>query len=87
MSGERSTTHFHDHDLTCNNNKLNADEKPVSVHPLQDVEVVVESSVVVLIENLHPNKSIEHQSLQLCLLAFALIGEERSATEIQDERD
>lgn len=87
MSRECSTPYLYDHDLTRNDDKLNANEKPISLHTFEYVEFVVESSIVVLIEYLHPNKSIEYQSRQLPLFAVALIREEGCPTEIQDECD
>jgi hypothetical protein len=70
MCGKRSTTNEYNHDLACNNDELYDNEKVIPVQALEYVQLVVEPPVVVLIEYLHPNKSIENQCLQLILLAL-----------------
>lgn len=87
MSRKCSAPNLYDYDLTPNDDELNPNEKPITLYTLEYVEFVIESSVVVLVEYLHPNKGIEYQSLQLRLFTVALIGKERPATEIQDKRD
>jgi hypothetical protein len=87
MSRKCSAPNLYDYDLTRNDDELNPNEKPVTLYTLKYVEFVIKSSVVVLVEYLHPNEGIEHQSLQLRLFTVALIRKERTATEIQDKRD
>ena len=49
-----------DHDLSPNDDELYGNEKVVSMHSLEDIHFVVDASIVVLVENLHPDEGIEY---------------------------
>ena len=59
MCGEGVTADEDDHDLSSNNDELDAKKKKISVHAFEDVHLVIDAPVVVLIEDLHPHKGIE----------------------------
>lgn len=59
MCREGVTADEYDHDLSPNNDELDADEEIIPLYAFEDVHLVVDASVVVLVENLHPNEGIE----------------------------
>ncbi len=65
VCAESFATNEYYHDLPRNDDELNADEQVIPLNPLKNVHLVVEPSVVILIENCHPNKRIEYQGWQL----------------------
>ena len=48
-----------DHDLSPNNDELDGNEEVVPVHSFEDVHFVVDASIVILVEDLHPDEGIE----------------------------
>ena len=58
---ERYATNEHDHDLTTHDDDLNGYEVPVSENAFEDVVTIIESSTVVLIKDLHPDKDVENE--------------------------
>lgn len=59
MCRESVTPEEDDHDLSPNNDELNDNEEVIPLYSFEDVHLVVNASVVVLIENLHPDEGIE----------------------------
>lgn len=47
------------HDLSSDDDELNANKEVIPLHAFEDVQFVVDASVVVLVENLHPDEGIE----------------------------
>ena len=47
------------HDLSPNDDELDGNEEVVPVHSFEDIHFVVDASVVILVENLHPDEGIE----------------------------
>ena len=62
---ESLTSNKNDHDLTTDHDAVDPDEPKVAVDALEDIEFVVETSVVELVEDLHPNESVENHGGQL----------------------
>lgn len=56
------------------------------MNTLENIEIVVETPVVVLIEDLHPHESIEDEGRQLILFADGLVREDNFPSEIEYER-
>lgn len=59
MCREGVTTNEDDHDLSPNNDELDANEEVIPLYAFEDVHLVVDASVVVLVEYLHPHEGIE----------------------------
>lgn len=59
MCGEGITANEDDHNLSSNNDKLDANEKIIPLYAFKDVHLVINAPIVVLIKDLHPHKSIE----------------------------
>ena len=87
MHREGGSANENYHNLARNDYELNADEKEIAVNALEDVQFVIESPVVVLVKDLHPNKCVEDQGLQLVLLALRLVREQNRSGKIQNEGD
>ena len=101
MNGKSLATNEDNHELATDDDKLDANEPPILEDALKDIEAVVEAScagkcqhepdrnyaidLLILIEDLHPDKGIEYQGLQLILLAFSLVGQHTFAGKIEDE--
>lgn len=48
-----------DHNLSPNNDELNGNEEVIPVHSFEDIHFVIDASIVILVENLHPDEGIE----------------------------
>ena len=59
MCGESVTANEDDHNLSSNNDELDAEEKIIPLHAFEDVHLVINAPIVVLIKDLHPDKGIE----------------------------
>ena len=69
---ERLTADEDDHDLASNHDNVDDDEEKVAMYPFEDVELVVKAPIVELIEDLHPNESIEDHGIQFGLKLLIL---------------
>jgi hypothetical protein len=56
------------HNLTTHHETVNAQKPVVFKHAFKDIEVIVQSAVVELVENLHPDKGIKDDGVELELL-------------------
>lgn len=56
---EGGTANVYDHDLAADHNEVDAQEPVVAEHALEDIEVVVEATVVELVKDLHPDEGVE----------------------------
>lgn len=65
---ERNAADEYDHDLTTNHDAIDSDKPVVLQHPFKDVEVVVKPAVVELVQDLHPDKRVENDGIELKLL-------------------
>ena len=79
----------HDRDLTCDHDSVNAEKPIVLQDSLEDVESVVESSAIELVKNLHPNKRIEDNCIQLKLdvLIADIVAKNAGASKVQCKRE
>lgn len=84
---ERNAADEYDHDLTTDHDAVDSDKPVVLQHPFEDVEVVVEPAVVKLVEDLHPDKRVENDGVELKLLL--LVGEivSKNAAASKEERE
>ena len=87
MRRERSAANKDDHDLSSNNDELNPNEEPVPLYAFEYIEFIVKPPIIVLIENLHPDKGVENDGLQLVKLALTLVREKRASTKIKYQSD
>lgn len=79
-----------DHDLAADHEAVDSQKPIVLEHAFEDVEVVVQSAVVELVENLHPDKRIEDDGVELEALLFLRavkdIPKDMGSGEIEGER-
>jgi len=87
MDVERCTTEKNDQYLGPDDDDLDANEVFIFEHPFKYVELVVETAAIPLVEDLHEDKSIEHQCLQLILFMYSLIRQDTDPSKIEDERN
>ena len=60
MCREGVTPYEDDHNLSPHNDDLNGNEEIVTLYTFKYVHLVVNASVVVLVEDLHPHEGIEN---------------------------
>jgi len=65
LNRERATANEHDHDLAGDHDDRDGDEEVVVLHTRENVELVVETAVVELVEDLHPDESVEDERADL----------------------
>lgn len=82
---EGLSTNKHDHNLTSNHDDIDDDEEPVVCNTFENVEFAIESSVVVLVENLQPDESVENKWLELLELNLSIEVKDLSAGEMEDK--
>jgi len=56
---ESSTTHKNDQDLATDHDAVDTNEEIITMDTFEDVEFVIQTTVVELVEYLHPNEGIE----------------------------
>lgn len=59
------TSNKNDHDLATDHNGIDAQEEVVLEHALEDIELVVKTTVVELVKDLHPNEGVEDDCVHL----------------------
>lgn len=69
MGRECATSDEDDHDLCGNDDELYADEEPIAEDTFEDIEIVIQTPVVVLVEDLHPDKDVENECRKLILFS------------------
>lgn len=82
--GEGLATDENDGDLQTDHENVNEDEELIALQTLKDVVLVVQSSVVELIENLHPHKGIEDDGAEL---GVGVAREDAGAGKVQNKGD
>ena len=87
MNGEGSASNEHDEDLSSSNNELNTEEPVIFVHALEDIETVVKTPGIPLVEDLHPDKCVEDCALKSIFLSWCLVAKDARASEVEDESD
>ena len=60
MCREGVTAEEDDDDLSPDNDKLDANEEVIPLYAFEDVHLIVDASVIVLVENLHPDEGVEN---------------------------
>jgi len=68
LDGYRLATNEDDQNLKANHDAVDPNEEIVPRYTLEDIEAIVKSSAVELIENLHPYKCVEDECVHLLLL-------------------
>lgn len=83
------TSDVDDHYLTPDHDAVDTEEPVVPEHAFEDVQLVVKSPVVKLIENLHPNEGVENDSveLQLTFVGAETAPEKLVASEVEHKGD
>ena len=61
--GESGAAHEDDHNLPSYDDELYGHEKVIPLNAFEDVEFVVQATIVVLIEDLHPDEGVEDHGL------------------------
>lgn len=85
MYGESSTTDEHNENLSTNNDELNADEPVIFDHAFENVEAIIETSSVPLIEDLHPHEGVENCTLKTVFLGRSLIAENAGSCKVENK--
>ena len=83
-NAESATTDKGDGDLTTHHDAVDNDEEEIAVQASEDVEAVIQSSVVELVEDLHPDEGVEHNGSPL---VFGVVEEVATFGEVEDEGD
>lgn len=94
LSGERTdskggTAHEDDEDLATDHDQIDNDVKPVASNAFKNVEVVIKTATVELVEDLEPDKRVEHEGLHVLLLIEVghIVAHQRGTGKMQDERN
>lgn len=87
MYGEGSATDEHDQNLPTNDDELNADEPVVFEHAFENVETIIKTSGVPLIEDLHPYKGVEDCALKSVLLSSSLVAKDTGSCKVKNKCD
>lgn len=85
---KRSVADENNHDLSGNHQDIDSHKPVVSVYSLEDVEPVVETSIVEFVENLHPNEGIENDRVHLRLqkiIVFQVVAEDTGPDKVKNE--
>lgn len=84
---EGLATNKDDGNLGADHNAVDDDEEVVAVNTLKDVELIIQPTVVELVEDLHPHKGVEDHGVELELLVFVVgvIAEDGVAGEVEDQ--
>lgn len=87
FDSERTTSNENDHNLEPDNENNDADKVRVTVNTLEDIEFVVETSVVEDVEDLHPYESVEDDGVKLELLVWVgeVVAENGTTGEVEDK--
>lgn len=82
-----STTNEDDCYLSTNHNAVDTNEEEVALQTLEDIEFVVQTTVVELVEDLHPDKGVEDHGVKLEFLDWVggVISKDLFTGEVQDE--
>lgn len=72
--------------LQSNHEDVDDDEELIAVDTFEDVELVVETTVVELVEDLHPYEGVEDDGVELkhLVLGSAVVAEDFGADEVED---
>lgn len=62
--GESCAAKLNDDNLPSNDDELDTDKEFIALDALEDIKVVIQSPIVVLIEDLHPYECVEYCRLQ-----------------------
>ncbi|CRK40199.1 hypothetical protein BN1708_008135 [Verticillium longisporum] len=79
--------HKDDGNLCADHDTVDADEEGVALNAFENVELVVKTTVVELVEDLHPDKRVEDHSVKLKLLlrVAGVVSEDAGASKVQDQ--
>src|ERR1700733_1020622 len=64
---ERCTADEDDHDLATDHDAVDSNEPEIAMHAFENIEFVVESATVELVEDLHPDEGVENHGIKLPL--------------------
>lgn len=86
---ECSSSNKDNGDLSSNHDAVDTDEEEVALETSKDVELVVETTVVELVEDLHPDESVKDHGVELKLLGWvgSVILEDLGSGKVEDEGD
>jgi hypothetical protein len=87
MEGTRANED--DQHLETNHEDVNEDEELVAVNALENVELVVQTSVVKLVEDLYPDEGVENDGIELerLFLNVLVVSKDGRSGEVQNEGD
>ncbi|CRK22699.1 hypothetical protein BN1723_012736 [Verticillium longisporum] len=79
--------HKDDGNLCADHDTVDADEEGVALNAFEDIELIVKTTVVELVEDLHPDKRVEDHSVKLKLLlrVAGVVSEDAGASKVQDQ--
>lgn len=85
-NAEGATTDEDDGNLCTNHDAIDTNKEEVTLKTSKDVELVVKTTIVEFVEDLHPDKCVEDHSIELELPIWA-ISENASTGKVEDECD
>lgn len=83
---ERTAADENDHDLPSDHDAVDPHKPEVSQYTFEDVELIIKSSVVVLVKNLHPYKCVENDSVKLTFTLLLVSMEDRCKDAVTGEK-
>ena len=86
---EDAVADAHNSDLQANHDAVDDDEEPIALNASEDVELIVQAAAVELVEDLHPNKHVEDDGIELKLFALDIraVAKNCVALEVQNEHN
>lgn len=78
------------HDLTANHQAIDSHKPVVFVHSLENVEPVVETSIIEFVEDLHPDERIKDYRVHLRLqevVICKIVSKDTGSGEVKGESD
>lgn len=86
-NAEGTATNKDDCYLGADHDTVDTDEEEIALKTFEDVEFVVETTVVELVEDLHPDESVEDHGIELELLSRVgdIVAEDLLACKVENE--
>jgi hypothetical protein len=70
--------------LAANHDAVDTNEKPIAMQASEDIESIVQTSIVEFIEDLHPHEGVEHDGPSVLL---RVVEEVLARTEVENQSD
>lgn len=83
VDGESSASNERDGNLAANHDKVDHNEEVVALDTLENVELIVEPSVIEFVEDLHPDERVENHATDCNVVSWSV--EDLGASIVQNE--